>query len=293
MGGGKVAGDPPYFKVILSLPLSRVSTAQSLLDAYRIPFQELLDPGSPDASPGRHVCVLYPQGAGQRDEWLGLLARAGLDGFAAVTPFDYDPALWVQRWKEYYEWVQVSPRLAIGPAFRECPFQCEHALRIDPGQAFGTGCHQSTQLAAMLMVQHLRRSESLLDVGCGTGVLAIAGALLGASPVTGVDVEQESCLETRKNAALNRVEVGVVRGSVDSLSSEWPVVVANMLYFRLETIARPLRRSVRPGGVLVLSGLVEKDRIPLATRFFEGDFEPIGELCLDDWWGGAWRRRLA
>jgi len=250
-----------------------------------------MDPASPNAVYGRHICLLYPHGTEQRDEWLGILSRAGLEQYSTAEPYDYDPGLWVRRWKEYYEWIRVDDRLAIGPAFKECPFDCEKLLRIDPGQAFGTGGHESTRIATELMVRELEAGAPLLDVGCGTGVLAIAGALLGATPVTGVDVEQEACTETLRNAALNGVEVNAIRGSADCLTGVWPLVVANMLYFRLEAISRPLRSLVKPGGVLVLSGLVEKNREPLAARFFEDDFDFVEERSRGEWWGGTWRRR--
>ena len=244
MGGGKVDGVPPYFKLILSLPLSRCEAAQSLLDARGIPFQVVMDPASPNAVYGRHICLLYPHGTEQRDEWLGILSRAGLEQYSTAEPYDYDPGLWVRRWKEYYEWIRVDDRLAIGPAFKECPFDCEKLLRIDPGQAFGTGGHESTRIATELMVRELEAGAPLLDVGCGTGVLAIAGALLGATPVTGVDVEQEACTETLRNAALNGVEVNAIRGSADCLTGVWPLVVANMLYLpQIERIEKCLNEK--------------------------------------------------
>jgi len=296
VGGGKVAPSLHYFKITLALPQSRLRTTQDLLDARLLPFEvELSPPPGEPVSPALSRLHLYAESESQRDEWLSFLKRHGLDRVTTVRPFAYSPDEWVESWKEFYHWVEVSPNLAVGPDFRPCPFPVRHAIAIDPGQAFGTGGHQSTRLALGLMDPLFPGPGRVLDVGCGTGVLAMAARKLGAGLVLGLDIDQEACRETLDNAEANDCRVAVIRGGVEAVATRFDLVVANMLSVRLLAAAAALKARVAPGGRLILSGLTADERDGFETRFFhrEDDFEVEERLELDGWWAAACRRKPA
>jgi len=292
LGGGEIASE--IYRITLALPLSLGERVQTLLDTYRIPFEVHLE--TVRAADNCHVrirqLILYAAGEKQRGEWTALMDRHDIGRYATVEPFSYDPAEWVDRWKEYYDWSKVSDRLSVGPDFKPCPFDTRLKVAIDPGQAFGTGSHESTLIALELLDRFLAADEDVLDVGCGTGVLALAACKLGAALTVAFDIEQESCLETVKNSLRNKVSPLVFRGGIEAVSAGFDVVVANMLAHRLLPLANSICGAVVDSGVLVLSGLVKKERDTFEPRFFgkAAKFERLAVVEKNDWWGGAWRR---
>jgi ribosomal protein L11 methyltransferase len=167
---------------------------------------------------------------------------------------------WEERWRDFHRPVRVGP-LWIGPAWEAAPKDAI-AVVIEPGQAFGTGGHPTTRLCLEFLAD--LRSElgpaGVLDVGCGSGVLAVAAALLGYRPVRAIDVDSAAVEETRRNAEANAVAVEVSLG--DALVVELPpadVTVANMASEAIESLAPRLRCRL-----LVASGYLASERIGLA-----------------------------
>ena len=280
------------FKFTLTVPHSSLALAESLLDSAEVPFHENLDEVARtcDGLPGRSLFI-YAE-PHQREAWEGLLAAHGLARHLIVEPFEYDPAAWVEKWKAYYEWVQLSPRLAVGPDFKPCPFGVSVAIAIEPGQSFGTGVHESTQIALTLLDEFQPPSASLLDAGCGTGILAVTAARFGACPVLAFDIELEAIRETTRNAAANGVTLESFCGGIEAVNGTFDVVVANMLGFRLQAISQGLHNAVAPGGLLLLAGLVEKEAAAFGKAFFAHgpQYAELRRIQLNEWWGAAWRR---
>lgn len=164
---------------------------------------------------------------------------------------------WVQLTQSQFDPIRISDRLWIVPSWHEAPTPDAINLILDPGMAFGTGSHPTTRLCLEWLERHYAGgcAETLLDYGCGSGILAIAGARLGASNVTGVDIDPQAVDAARANAERNEVSARFA-DLEQPLTGQWQVVVANILANPLKALAPAIAAHVAPGGWLVLSGIL-------------------------------------
>lgn len=186
--------------------------------------------------------------------------RAAAVNAGVAVPLDYTVETvaeqdWVRLTQSQFDPIPISPRLWIVPTWHEAPDSSALNLKLDPGLAFGTGSHPTTRLCLRWLDAQLRGGETLLDYGCGSGILAIAAVKLGAGRVDGVDIDPQAVTASRDNAALNEVEAHF--GLPGELAAgEYDVVVANILTNPLKAMAPLLAGRVRAGGTLVLSGIL-------------------------------------
>jgi ribosomal protein L11 methyltransferase len=182
---------------------------------------------------------------------------------------------WAERWRDFHRPIEVAGRLRVRSPWHEAVAGAEEIV-IDPGQAFGTGAHDTTRLCLELLCE-LERGHSrpkgvglgaFVDLGCGSGVLAIAAAKLGFGPVLGVDHEAESVAATAENAQANGVEVAVERFDLlrDGPAPSAPTIAANLLRPLLLAVART-GFSGAPPQVLVASGLLRHEADEVAAAF--------------------------
>ncbi|MBI3169854.1 MAG: 50S ribosomal protein L11 methyltransferase [Chloroflexi bacterium] len=174
---------------------------------------------------------------------------------------------WMEAWKEHYKPILIGERLLILPAWLENPDPKRIPIKIDPGMAFGTGTHPTTQLCLELMERSVSGNWRLvIDVGCGSGILSIAALKLGAEKVLGVDIDIESVKNSRENADLNGIgeELTLGQGSVtEVLSGQFafksaPLVVANILApVLIRLFDAGLADLVEPNGEIILSGILD------------------------------------
>jgi ribosomal protein L11 methyltransferase len=200
---------------------------------------------------------LFPQGFEELDHADGVELVAYTDdageerlwaAFGNVAAEDVE-AGWEERWREFHRPVRIG-RLWVGPPWEEPPADTE-AIVVDPGRAFGTGGHATTRLCLQLITE-LERG-SLLDVGCGSGVLAIGAARLGFEPVTALDHDQAAVEATQRNAAVNGVAVECHRA--DALSDPLPKADAAVVNISAEAVERLLPRL--DARTLITSGYLE------------------------------------
>jgi ribosomal protein L11 methyltransferase len=185
----------------------------------------------------------------------GLLARLGLPADAEQHIGRVDEQDWVRLTQAQFDPIRITDRLWIVPTWHDAPDPNAICIRLDPGLAFGTGSHPTTRLCLAWLAEHLGGGESLLDYGCGSGILAIAAARLGARPVVGVDIDPQAVAAARDNAARNATEVRFLLPEALADGS-YDVLVANILTNPLKALMPLLAARVRPGGRIVLSGIL-------------------------------------
>lgn len=177
---------------------------------------------------------------------------------------------WVRLTQSQFEPIAVGSRLMIVPSWHLESARAQAAgaaiIMLDPGLAFGTGSHPTTRMCLEWLDACLEPGQSVIDYGCGSGILAIAAARLGASPVTAIDIDPQALVSTRDNAQANGVEVQVM--AAESARPEGAdVVIANILANPLRLLAPLLTSLLRPGGSLVLAGLLERQADELRALY--------------------------
>lgn len=165
---------------------------------------------------------------------------------------------WNATWESRFEPVSVGSFCRIRALFHEPVAGHDHEIVIAPKQAFGTGHHETTYMMIDAMQNLGLAGKSVLDLGCGTGVLAILASKLGASPVVGIDIEEEAVENALENATLNGVEFEVKLGSVDVIGdASFDVVLANINRNAIMFLMDQISVSVKPGGQVLFSGFLE------------------------------------
>lgn len=189
---------------------------------------------------------------------LGEAVRSvGLSDLPAYEVTDVPEENWVQLTQSQFDPIRVSERLWIVPSWHESPDPSAINLILDPGMAFGTGSHPTTRLCLEWLERNVDAGCSVLDYGCGSGILAIAAARLGAGKVAGVDIDPQAVDAARANAERNGVEA-LFADSAESVAGEYDVVVANILSNPLRVLAPAICGYVRRGGRLALSGILRE-----------------------------------
>jgi ribosomal protein L11 methyltransferase len=190
-----------------------------------------------------------------------LLADAvAMIGLAEVPAYSIEAVAeqnWVQLTQSQFDPIKVSDRLWIVPSWHESPDPAAINLILDPGMAFGTGSHPTTRLCLEWLERNVTESSTLLDYGCGSGILAIAAARLGAGRVAGVDIDPQAVESARANAERNGV-AALFADSAQPVAGEYDLVVANILSNPLRVLAPAICAHVRSGGRLALSGILRE-----------------------------------
>lgn len=192
-----------------------------------------------------------------------------LEGCSPVADAD-----WVRATQAQFTPTRISDRLWIVPTWHDAPDPHAINVRLDPGVAFGTGTHPTTQLCLAWLDAHLRPGASVLDYGCGSGILAIAAGRLGAGRIVGVDVDAQALAAARANSEGNGVTASYT--GPDALADarydiSYDIVVANILSNPLKLLAPALLARVAPDGALVLSGILQRQADELIAVYRAAD----------------------
>lgn len=175
-----------------------------------------------------------------------------------TTPYGIDRVDdkdWVRLTQAQFTPQHVSPRLWVVPTWHDIPDAAAINIRLDPGLAFGTGTHPTTRLCLRWLDARLKSGATVIDYGCGSGILAIAAMKLGAARAQGVDIDEQAVLAARNNALQNQAEVSFY-AAADELHAQADVVMANILANPLTVLAPLLARLTAAGGMVALSGIL-------------------------------------
>jgi ribosomal protein L11 methyltransferase len=213
-------------------------------------------------------------------------AIAELDAALAPRYEEVVGDAWRDAWKEHYKPYAIAEGLVVRPPWEAYEAKAgEKVLELEPGRAFGTGLHETTRLVARAIQAHAAEVQGKLaiDVGCGSGILALAAVALGAERAIAVDNDPEAIDVTRENAARNGLEARIDASTTDvaALDASAPLVLANIEARVLVPMAPDLKKRVAPGGLLLLSGILvpQKDEVRAAYT----DMELIDAPSLGEW----------
>jgi len=247
-----------------------------------------------EGAEGTVLLLLYAPAA-RGDAVRNALVKA-LGTEAEVTQPRPEPEVdWSVAWRTGLEAIEISPRLVVRPPFaRWAPRPGQACVLVEPGQAFGTGGHASTRLALELLdALDAERVEGarVLDVGCGSGVLALAALALGAGSAVGFDTDPLAAHAATANGRANHCSrrFPVLIGSLDAITGPpFDLVLANLLRGELLPLAPGLAQLLRAGGSLIASGLLVSEETEVAARFQATGLRLVGERSLRDPGGEHW-----
>jgi ribosomal protein L11 methyltransferase len=228
---------------------------------------------------------------------LGHLQAFGLRSIGELRTRLVDEADWADAWKAHFPVLRVGARLVIRPTWRRHRRSPGDVIvALDPGMAFGTGLHPTTRMCLAAIERAGDRGEldaaRVLDVGCGSGILAIAAARLGAAGVLGLDSDPIAVEATLANARRNRLarRIRARQGSIPSLAGPFDVVLANLIASVLVRLAGPLGDELRPGGLLLASGIFADREAEVAGALRDAGLAVEDRTVEGDWVALAARR---
>ena len=243
-----------------------VEDADAQTDAEQALFGE---PGMPPPKDGwqrSRVIALFADEAAAREAADVLVLQDFFAGCQILGVGHVPEQDWVRLTQSQFAPVEITPEFWIVPTWHEPPAQARRVIRLDPGLAFGTGTHPTTRMCLRWIATRAEGlSGRVLDYGCGSGILAIGAAKFGATDLDAVDIDPAAVEATRLNAEANGVALAA--GLPDAARGAYDIVLANILATPLKVLAPLLCAHVKPGGALVLAGILERQADELKQAY--------------------------
>ncbi|MCM3111368.1 50S ribosomal protein L11 methyltransferase [Lederbergia lenta] len=225
------------------------------------------------------------------------LANFNIDiGNNRVTTAEVNEEDWATAWKKYYNPVKISETFTIVPTWEEyVPSTKEELIiELDPGMAFGTGTHPTTVMCIQALERTVKKDDFVVDVGTGSGVLSIAAALLGASNVTALDLDEVAVKSAQENVELNRLAERITVKKSDllhGLDEQADVVVANILAEVIMKLTKDAAKTVKKNGYFITSGIIQQKKLEVREAIVVAGFEVEETLVMEDWVAFIARRK--
>lgn len=276
-------------QTLMDLGCTGITVAEKVLDTFIVPPPESLT-----NDPVIRAYFIYPENV----ETLCITVQQALSALADIYPeltktrLDYRELAdhdWASDWQQHFPPFRVGNRLVIHPSWIDWPTAGDEAvLTLDPGQAFGTGTHATTGLCLEALSDHFASScppQRILDVGTGSGILAMAGAALGAEQVVACDIDSDACLVAIENVKKNRLtrQISITDSPLDEIPGQYDLVLANILAGENIRLAAPLVAHLAPQGRLVLSGILIEQEQQVIAGFADFPLTLLSTSHRDEW----------
>ena len=191
---------------------------------------------------------------------------------------------WSQKWKEKWDITRVTDRIVVVPDWLEyTPKESEVIIRLEPGCAFGTGTHQTTQLCMKAIEKYMQIGDKVADIGMGSGILGVLAKKFGASYVYGCDNDDTVIEVAKENATKNGVECTFELGTADKVQDKFDFIVANILHFVLAEIMGDLKALMKTGAMMSLSGILYEKRDCVIEAYEANGLQLVEEIEQDQW----------
>ena len=221
------------------------------------------------------------------NERLTELKEMGLDlGEAKVEHEKMHEEDWANTWKQYYKPSKVGEKIVVKPIWEEYEAKDgELVVDLDPGMAFGTGTHETTRMCIQSLEKYVKEDSTVFDVGCGSGILAIAAAKLGAKLAVGVDLDPVAVESSIENVGYNKLKnIEILHGNlVEVIDGKADIVVANILAEIICILTDDVKRVLKDGGVFITSGIIH-DRVDMVCEKLEATGFEVMEKNRDGEW---------
>lgn len=217
------------------------------------------------------------------------LASYGIDlGENKLTFHEVKAEDWETSWKKYYKPVKISPNITVVPSWEEYVPETANELMIqlDPGMAFGTGTHPTTMLSIQALEEMIVRNDTVIDVGCGSGVLSIASGLLGARKIIAYDLDEVAIRSTRENVNMNDLTGKVTakqNNLLDDVNEQADVIVANILAEVIVKFTNEAWNNLKQGGYFITSGIIKDKQELVRQALEEAGFQTIEIKDMNHW----------
>ena len=246
--------------------------------------QELLDKDRSKAI--IHIYVSKEDNALETVEYLTERLKANGIKFEIIKN-SVDDTDWLEGWKKFFKCTEIGEKLVIRPSWENYENHSNRkVLSIDPGAAFGTGTHATTSLCLTILEKYVNNNSTVLDIGCGSGILGIASVLLGAKCSDGVDIDEQSVKVAKENARINSVSNKtnyIVGNLVDKIDGKYTIVCANIVADVIIELLQTVSNYMTDDGILVTSGIIDIRENDVVLAFKKFGFKIIESLKHDNW----------
>ncbi|EOR26186.1 MULTISPECIES: 50S ribosomal protein L11 methyltransferase [Clostridium] len=221
------------------------------------------------------------------NEKMDELKELGIDtGLAKVESEKMFEEDWANNWKKYYKPTKVGEKIVVKPIWEEYQEQGdEKVIELDPGMAFGTGTHETTRMCIQSLEEYVKADSTVFDVGCGSGILAIAAAKLGAKMAVGVDLDPVAVESAKENVGYNNLDnIQILYGNlVEVIDGKADIVVANIIAEVICILTEDVKRVLKDNGYFITSGIIH-DRVEMVTKKLEETGFEVIEINKDGEW---------
>lgn len=233
-----------------------------------------------------HIYISECDNAAEALEFLKERLKAEKIPFE-VGSIGVDDSDWNENWKKYFHTIEIGNKLAVVPSWEDYKNPDNRTvLSIDPGAAFGTGTHATTSLCLNVLDDAVKSGDRVLDIGCGSGILAIASVLLGAESAVGVDIDAQSVKTAKENAQINGLSDKTeffVGDLADKVSGKYNIICANIVADVIIRLLPDVAQFMEENGILIISGIIDIRKADVLSAVEQNGFTIEAEANRDNW----------